>query len=282
MVDGAQVENALLNLAVNARDAMPNGGKLSIETANSRLDEETIDAYRLEAVPGDYVALSVADTGTGMPAEVLKRAFEPFFTTKPVGKGTGLGLSMIYGFVKQSGGFVKIYSEPNQGTMVKLYLPRTKDPVAEAPRGKEAEIGDLRGRECILVVEDDELVRNYVVSRLDGLGYRVLEAEDGKAAVALIEKGLDVDLLFTDVVLPEGLNGRQLADEARRLRPDVKILFTSGYTQETMVHHGKLDPGIALLNKPYRREDLARKIRQILDAPAQPLIDDPLVDQPQD
>jgi PAS domain S-box-containing protein len=267
MVDAAQVENALLNLAVNARDAMSGGGKLSIETANSRLDEDTIAAYRLEAVPGDYVVLSVADTGTGMSAEVLKRAFEPFFTTKPIGKGSGLGLSMVYGFVKQSGGFIKIYSEPKQGTTVKLYLPRAKGADAVEAGARDAEAPAKGGRECILVVEDDELVRSYVVSRLDGLGYRVLEAENGQRALALVGGADKVDLMFTDVILPEGLNGRELADEARRIRPAIRFLFTSGYTQETMIHHGKLDPGIALLNKPYRKEDLARKIREVLDAP---------------
>ena len=267
MVDAAQVENALLNLAVNARDAMPGGGKLSIETANARMDDDTIAAYRLEAIPGDYVALSVADTGTGMPAEVLKRALEPFFTTKPIGKGTGLGLSMVYGFVKQSGGFIKIYSEPDQGTTVKLYLPRAKEADTRTAAGHDAEAPTRGGRECILVVEDDELVRSYVVSRLDGLGYRVLEAENGRRALELLTDGARVDLLFTDVILPEGMNGRELADEARRLKPAMRILFTSGYTQETMIHHGKLDPGIALLNKPYRKEDLARKIREVLDAP---------------
>jgi CheY-like chemotaxis protein len=200
-----------------------------------------------------------------MTADVLKRAFEPFFTTKPIGKGSGLGLSMIYGFVRQSGGFVKIYSEPRQGTTVKLYLPRSRESDGDGARHLEVESPLLRGRECILVVEDDDLVRSYVVNRLAGLDYRVLAAEDGQRALQLLRSGAKVDLLFTDVILPEGLNGRELADEARQIRPSIRVLFTSGYTQETMIHHGKLDPGIALLNKPYRKDELARKIREVLD-----------------
>lgn len=263
LADKSQVENALLNLAINSRDAMSDGGKLTIETANVPLDAEYA-ARNTEVKPGDYVMLAVADTGTGMSPEIVERALEPFFTTKAVGKGSGLGLSMIYGFAKQSGGHLKIYSEVGHGTTVKLYLPRATvvETAAAAPlSGSE----DLRGSETILVVEDDDAVREIAVAHLQGFGYRVLEARDGASAVALLHSPGTIDLLFTDVVMPGEMKGRQLADEGRRLRPDMKVLFTSGYTQNAIVHHGRLEEGIHLLSKPYRRNDLARKVREVLD-----------------
>ncbi len=263
--DKSQVEEALLNLAVNARDAMPEGGKLTIETTNIWLDE-TYAAANEEVRPGPYAMLAISDTGSGMPREVIERAFEPFFTTKEVGKGSGLGLSMVFGFSKQSGGHVKIYSEVGHGTTVKLYLPRSieredakgaDDPkkIAAAPPGR-----------CILLVEDEEDVRTMTQSMLTRLGYDVVAAADGPAALAELDRMKHVDLLFTDVVLPRGMSGRQLAEEAMRRRPGLKVLYTSGYTQNSIVHHGRLDEGVELIGKPYRAADLARKIAAILDA----------------
>jgi len=228
MIDENQLETALLNLAINSRDAMPDAGKLTIETMNSHLDQEYAK-HKTEVTPGQYVMITVSDTGSGMSPEVLKRVFEPFFTTKEVGKGTGLGLSMIYGFVKQSGGHVAIYSEPGEGTSVKLYLPRatsTGAHVTAPPQEKAMPAGS----ETILVVEDDPDVRAYVASALGVLGYTILKAEDGPSALALMKENPDVDLLFTDVVLPGGMNGRELADEIEKLNSDIKVLFTSGYT----------------------------------------------------
>jgi CheY-like chemotaxis protein len=207
--------------------------------------------------------LAVADTGDGMPPEVLARAFEPFFTTRPVGKGTGLGLSMVYGFVKQSGGHIKIYSEEGHGTTIKLYLPRLAD---EGPKvAEQAPAPVVGGHETILVVEDDELVRNYVIAQLNSLGYATLAAGSAAEALALVEGGAKFDLLFTDVIMP-GMNGRQLADALIRRWPSMRVLYTSGYTENAIVHHGRLDPGVALLNKPYRKTDLAQKVREVLAA----------------
>jgi nitrogen-specific signal transduction histidine kinase len=264
LVDPTQLGLALLNLAVNARDAMPNGGKLTLETGNVVLDESYARANP-DAQAGPYVMIAVSDTGTGIPHELRDKVFEPFFTTKDVGKGTGLGLSMVYGFVKQSGGHVKIYSEVGHGTAVKLYLPRTTeqpDELVSVPTTPP-----IGGTETILVVEDDALVRDYVVSQLHGLGYTALAAADAKAALAIAQRAADIDLLFTDVIMPGAMNGRELAQELVLRRPGIKILFTSGYTEDAIVHHGRLDPGVALLNKPYRKTDLARKIREVLDAP---------------
>jgi len=264
VVDPSQLENALLNLAINARDAMPAGGKLTLETANTRLDDAYADAHD-EVRPGQYVMVAVTDTGTGIQPEVLEHAFEPFYTTKEVGKGSGLGLSMVYGFVKQSAGHVKIYSEVGEGTTVKLYLPRATGPdrelAAAEPRAAAQSIGD----ETILVVEDDADVRAFVTAALGILGYRVLKAEDGPAALALLEQVPHLDLLLTDVVLPGGVNGRQVADLARRRFPALKVLYTSGYTDNAVVHHGILDAGAEMLAKPYTREILARKVRGVLD-----------------
>ncbi|GAA4325674.1 PAS domain-containing sensor histidine kinase [Pigmentiphaga soli] len=260
-VDVSQVENALLNLSINARDAMDGAGKLTIELGNAFLD----DAYarqHAEVTPGQYVMLAVTDTGTGMPPEVIAQAFEPFFSTKPEGKGTGLGLSMVYGFVKQSGGHVKIYSEPGHGTTVKLYLPRSmeEESVFE-PLDNQLTVG---GNETILVAEDDPQVCATAVELLTDLGYQVLKAQDAVGALAVIDSGLKIDLLFTDVVMPGPLRSTELARKARERLPDLAVLFTSGYTQNAIVHGGRLDAGVELLGKPYTREDLARKVRHVL------------------
>jgi PAS domain S-box-containing protein len=263
--DRAEVESALLNLVINARDAMPSGGKLVIETANAMLDD-AYAAQNLETAPGDYVMLAVTDTGTGMPPAVLERAFEPFFSTKEVGKGTGLGLSMIYGFAKQSGGHVKIYSEVGVGTTVRLYLPRAAS-VPELASATASGTGSERGgRETILVVEDSDQVRMLVTAQLHDLGYRVIEAANGSDALAVLADGQDIDLLFTDIVMPGGMTGKALADEARRRRPNLRVLFTSGYTENSIVHHGRLERDINFLSKPYRRRDLAETLRRVLDA----------------
>ena len=261
LVDATQLESALLNLCINARDAMPNGGKLTIETANIQLDQAYADSHA-DVQPGQYVLLAVSDTGSGITPEHLARIFEPFFTTKEQGKGTGLGLSMVYGFIKQSRGHVNIYSEPGQGTTVRLYLPRYSGEITPAPgRGTEPHSG---GHETILLVEDDELVRRFARQQLESLGYTVLTAASGREALTVFQDRNDVVLLFTDIVMPGGMSGRDLADAARILRPGLKVLFTSGYSDNAIVHHGRLDAGVQLLTKPYRRADLARKIRDIL------------------
>jgi CheY-like chemotaxis protein len=241
---------------------MPAGGKLILQTGNVMLDA---DHVRLDADvrPGPYVLIAVSDSGDGIPADVRDKVFEPFFTTKGVGEGTGLGLSMVYGFVKQSGGHITLYSEVGHGTTVKLYLPRSADRASDiAPEGAAPVIG---GSETILVVEDDDLVRDHVVAQLRGLGYATWSAGSGGDALALVEAGIPFDLLFTDVALPGGMNGRRLAEEVTRRRPSVKVLYSSGFTENAIVHHGRLDAGVALLAKPYRRADLARKIREMLD-----------------
>ena len=262
--DANQLESALVNLAVNARDAMPEGGKLTIETANAFLDENYVRTLE-DVAAGQYVLVAVTDTGSGMTREVLASAFEPFFTTKDVGHGTGLGLSQVYGFVKQSGGHIKIYSELGQGTTVKLYLPRLVSPEGEA----DGDIGEqalpkAARSEVVLVVEDEEAVRGFTVEMLRELGYGVLEAANGHAALRLIESAPAIQLLFTDVGLPGGMNGRQLADEAIKLRPDLKVLFTSGYTRNAIVHGGRLDAGVALIGKPFTYAALAEKVREVL------------------
>jgi PAS domain S-box-containing protein len=260
-VDPTQVENAVLNLAINARDAMGNAGKLTLEVGNAFLD----DRYALdhaEVSAGQYVMLAVTDTGCGMTPDVLAQAYEPFFSTKPEGKGSGLGLSMVYGFVKQSGGHVKIYSEPGHGTTVKLYLPRSHDKEDLGAVMESTPV--LGGAETILVAEDDEQVRVTVVETLSELGYRVLKANDAGSALAIIESGVPIDLLFTDVVMPGPLCSPELARRARQLIPGIAVLFTSGYTENAIVHGGRLDAGVELLGKPYTREALARKIRHVL------------------
>src|SRR5215216_620952 len=261
-IDPHQLETALLNLAVNARDAMPDGGSLTIETSNAMLDEGYARTHA-EVQPGEYVMVAVSDTGTGMPPEVAARAFEPFFTTKGVGRGTGLGLSMVYGFVKQSSGHVKIYSEEGHGTSVKIYLPRAtglQQTMAEALVSVDIE----GGNETVLVVEDDKLVRRYVMTQIESLGYTTLEATNASEALHFIDQARVIDLLFTDVIMPGIMNGRQLVDEALKRRPGLKTLFTSGYTENAIVHHGRLDSGVLLLAKPYRKSELARMIRLAL------------------
>jgi signal transduction histidine kinase len=262
-VDPAQLENALLNLCLNARDAMPSGGKLTLETANAALDQRYADLHP-DVAPGQYVMLAVSDTGSGIPAEHLARVFEPFFTTKEKGRGTGLGLAMVYGFAKQSAGHVSIYSEPGHGTTVKLYLPRAPGARPQAEQVAVLEPAIRGGAETVLVVEDDAPVRQLACHELRALGYHVLDASCGADALRIVESDEPIDLLFTDVVMPGGMSGRQLADAARQRRPGLRVLYTSGYTENAIVHHGRLDPGVMLLPKPYRRADLARAVRTAL------------------
>jgi PAS domain S-box-containing protein len=262
-VDPNQLENSILNVAINARDAMPGGGKLTIETSNTELDERYAEVNK-DVAPGQYVMIAVSDNGSGMAPEALSKVFEPFYTTKA--EGTGLGLSQVYGFVRQSSGQVKIYSEPGSGTCVRIYLPRLEN--VPAPEVVRVARPDKRGTtgETILVVEDDEDVRTFTVATLNELGYRVLSASDARSALDGLQREPDVDLLFTDVGLPNGVNGRQLADEALRIRPGIKVLFTTGYARNAIVHHGRLDPGVELIVKPYTQPDLARRVRRVLDA----------------
>ncbi len=262
LVDPNQLTTAILNLALNARDAMPDGGTLVLETRNVFLDEGYA-SMNPDVAAGNYVMIAVSDTGTGIPAALIERVFDPFFTTKEVGKGTGLGLSMVFGFVKQSGGHIKIYSEEGHGTSVKIYLLRSTG-VQETAFEAMQNVAVEGGNEKILIVEDDALVRQYVVTQIKSLGYDTLEAANAAEALTLIDGNADIDLLFTDVIMPGGLNGRQLADEAARRRPALKTLFTSGYTENAIVHHGRLDSGVLLLAKPYRKSELARMIRTAL------------------
>jgi PAS domain S-box-containing protein len=262
MVDPNQLITCILNLALNARDAMPDGGKLAVETGNVVLDE-AYAAMHNEVAPGEYVMIAVSDTGSGIAPADLERVFDPFFTTKEVGKGTGLGLSMVFGFVKQTGGHIKIYSEQGHGTTVKIYLPRAtgvSDDIA-APLQPATVEG---GSETVLVVEDDAMVRGYVVTQVQSLGYTTLSAANAAEALELIDKHPEIDLLFTDVIMPGPMNGRLLAIEAVKRLPALKTLYTSGYTENAIVHHGRLDPGVLLLAKPYRKSELARMIRQAL------------------
>jgi PAS domain S-box-containing protein len=262
LVDPGQLSSALLNLAINARDAMPNGGKLTLETNNVTLDANYA-AGNADVQPGNYVLIAVSDTGTGIPEAIRSRVFDPFFSTKEVGKGTGLGLSMVYGFVKQSGGHIKLYSEEGFGTTFKLYLPRA-DVWPEQIAAEPSTSGIEGGNETILVVEDDPLVRAYVNTQLQSLGYKTLSAANGVEALAIVDSGAAFDLLFTDVIMPGRLNGRQLATEMMQRRLSLKVLFTSGYTENAIIHHGRLDSGVLLLAKPYRKQDLARMLRVAL------------------
>ena len=263
LVDPNQLTTAILNLALNARDAMPNGGSLAIETKNIYLDEAYAE-MNAEVTPGSYVMIAVSDTGGGISPKNLERVFDPFFTTKEVGKGTGLGLSMVYGLVKQSNGHIKIYSEEGHGTSVKMYLPRATG--LDAAAGEMPALAPAEGgHELILIVEDDALVRKYVVTQIRGLGYATLEASNAVEALAVIDSNAAIDLLFTDVIMPGPMNGRLLVDEALKRRPALKTLFTSGYTENAIVHHGRLDSGVLLLAKPYRKPELARMIRMALD-----------------
>jgi CheY-like chemotaxis protein len=261
--DPAQLESAILNLAVNARDAMPGGGKLTIETGNAYIDERYAQEYSL--TPGQFVLVAITDCGVGMPSDVLSKAFDPFFTTKGVGKGTGLGLSQVYGFVRQSGGHVKIYSELAVGTVVKIYLPLFHG--AESGRARTEEMvqaGSGNSAETILVVEDDDRVRAISAETLRDLGYTVLEAGSAREAIRLIENGAAPHLLFTDVVMPE-MTGGELASVLQGMNPGLKILFTTGYTRNAIVHNGVLDAGTHLLSKPFNIEELATKVRTLLD-----------------
>ena len=264
-VDPAQLESAVLNLVINARDAMPQGGSVTVEVRNAPL-ERSHATDNVDTKPGECVMVAVTDTGTGMSPEIAARASEPFFTTKGVGKGTGLGLSMVYGFVEQSRGSMKINSEPGHGTTVKLYLPRAAaiPAVDEPPHQRNAA---PHGSETILMVEDDDMVRPHVERQLKDLGYRVISASSGGAALEILRQPAPIDLLFTDVVMPGGMFGPELAAAAVRLRPGLRVLYTSGYTENAAGETGPLDPGIKLLNKPYRRQDLAEMLRTVLDKP---------------
>ncbi|MBV8784361.1 MAG: PAS domain S-box protein [Gammaproteobacteria bacterium] len=266
--DANALESAILNLAVNARDAMPQGGRLTIETMNAYIDDNYAVSHA-EVLPGQYVLISVSDSGVGMDSQTLGRAFEPFFTTKPVGQGTGLGLSQVYGFVKQSGGHIKIYSEVAQGTTVKIYLPRLQRSEKQHEPVPAVAVPEGNANETILVVEDDNSVRIYSVDALRDLGYHVIEAPDGPSALRLLEAGTPVDLLFTDVILPGGMTGAQVASEARKLRPALKVLFTTGYARNAIFHHGRLDKGVQLITKPFSFNDLAAKVRDVLDGMSQ-------------
>jgi len=264
--DAGQLENAIVNLCVNARDAMPDGGELTIETANVHLDEKYAREHG-DVVAGQYAMIAISDNGAGMAPEVAARAFDPFFTTKDVGAGTGLGLSQVHGFVKQSGGHVKIYSELGQGTSVKIYLPRFTGAVTDdVPAGRPAEIPRGSAQEVVLVVEDEARVRELSVAALTELGYRVVDADSAETALRLLEETPEVCLLFTDIVMPE-VNGRKLAEEAVQRYPNLKVLYTTGFTHNAVVHSGVLDHGVHLLQKPFTLEALANKVREVLDAP---------------
>jgi signal transduction histidine kinase/DNA-binding response OmpR family regulator len=281
-VDPNQLENAIINLAVNARDAMPDGGKLTIETANAYLDDNYV-ATNTDATPGQYVVISVTDTGSGMSSEVMARAFEPFFTTKELGQGTGLGLAQVYGFVKQSGGHAKIYSEPGQGTTIRIYLPRLMGETAgEEPSPESATPAPIARRLNILVVEDDAEVRAYTTGLLREMGHEVQEAPEAATGLTVLARHPEIELLFTDVGLPGNMNGRQLADEALRRRPDLKVLYTTGYAKNAIVHGGRLDPGLALVTKPFTRVELEAKLAEIAETMGRPpslllVEDEPLI-----
>jgi PAS domain S-box-containing protein len=266
LIDPNQLENALLNLCINARDAMPEGGQLTIETGNRWLDVRA--ARDRDVPPGQYVTLCVSDTGTGMPPEVIRRAFDPFFTTKPIGMGTGLGLSMIYGFVRQSGGQARIYSEPGQGTMVCLYLPRQFGGTETVEEASDLVGAPSTGQgETVLVVDDEPTVRMLVSDVLEDLGYIAIEVADGAAGLRVLQSDARIDLLITDVGLPGGMNGRQVADAGRALRPGLKVLFITGYAENAVLSHGHLDPGMHVMTKPFAMDALAGRIKELITAP---------------
>ena len=265
LADPSQVDDALVNLAINARDAMPEGGDLMIETANVTLDQRYA-AQHLEVTPGDYVMLAVTDTGVGMSPEVIERATEPFFTTKKAGQGTGLGLSMIYGYARQTGGHLKIESKLGVGTTMRLYLPRSRSAVAEAEADASSNQAVPKGGELILVVDDNAELRGLVIRQLSGLGYKVLAAENGPKALAILESGEPVDLLFSDIGLPDGMTGYVLAEKARQLRPKLKVLLTTGYAKAQQQDDAESSGQAPILSKPYRKRELAEKIRAVLDA----------------
>jgi PAS domain S-box-containing protein len=261
-VDPNQLATAIINLALNARDAMPEGGKLLLETGWADLDENYASLYD-DVRPGRYVMIAVSDSGSGIPAGIIDKVFNPFFTSKGPGKGTGLGLSMVYGFVKQSSGHIRIYSEEGHGTTIRMYLPPGSGALSAS--AEAAAVAIEGGQETILVVEDDRLVRGYVLAQLHSLGYATLEAANGAEALAIVEAGEAFDLLFTDIIMPGSMNGRQLASAVQQARPGKPVLFTSGYTENAIMHHGRLDSGILLLAKPYRKSELARMIRKALE-----------------
>src|SRR5260370_31742226 len=263
LIDPSQLTNAILNLALNARASMPGGGKLIIETSNVVLDD-SYAGMNGDVTAGNYVMIVLTDSGQGIPPGILNNVFEPFFTTKYVGKGSGLGLSMVYGFVKQSNGHIKIYSEEGHGTTVRIYLPQARGDAQPAELASASSFE--RGDETILVVEDDSLVRTFVVGQIQSLGYATLAAVNATEALVVIDSPQQIDLLFTDMIMPGSMNGRQLADKALQRRSSLKILFTSGYSDEAIIHHGHLDAGWLLLAKPYRKSDLARMIRAALAA----------------
>ena len=266
LIDPSQLENAVLNLCINARDAMPDGGKITIETGNRWMDRRAAQERGLE--PGQYISLCVSDTGTGMTPDMVAKVFEPFFTTKPIGMGTGLGLSMIHGFAKQSGGTVSIYSEVGQGTMVCIYLPRHAGPTqAEADGVEPTEAPRAEAGETVLVVDDEPTVRMLVTDVLTDLGYNAIEAGDGAAGLRIVDSGIRIDLLVTDVGLPGGMNGRQVADAARVARPELKVLFITGYAENAVLSHGHLDPGMHVLTKPFAMDALAGRIKELLAGP---------------
>jgi CheY-like chemotaxis protein len=267
LADPNQLENALINLAVNARDAMEDGGRMTIETANAHLDE-AYAAAETEVKPGQYVMIAVSDTGTGMTPEVIAKAFEPFFTTKEAGAGTGLGLSQVFGFVKQSGGHIKIYSERDRGTVLKMYFPRNVAALPEDVGPIEGpEIDPRGGGDLIVVVEDEPAVRQYTVDALRDLGYEALEAPDAQTALRLLDHNPGIRLLLTDVVMP-GMDGRRLSEAALAKHPNLKVLFMTGYTRNAIIHNGTLDAGVNLLTKPFSLARLAAKVREVLDGPA--------------
>jgi nitrogen-specific signal transduction histidine kinase/CheY-like chemotaxis protein len=263
LVDQNQLENAVLNLCINARDAMPDGGRLTVETGNKWLDARAAKERDLD--PGQYVSLCVSDAGVGMPPEVAARAFDPFFTTKPLGEGTGLGLSMVYGFVRQSGGHARIYSELNAGTMVCLYLPRYfGEAEQEAAEVEFADGSNVESGETVLVVDDEPSVRMLVTEVLDELGFTAIEAEDGRIGLQILESGRRIDLLITDVGLPGGINGRQLADAGLVLRPDLKVLFITGYAENAVIGDGHLKRGMRVVTKPFALADLASRVKDVM------------------
>lgn len=265
MVDANQLENALLNLCINARDAMPTGGTITIETANRWLDDRTAREHGLDA--GQYVTICVSDTGTGIEKDLLDRVFDPFFTTKPMGQGTGLGLSMVYGFARQSNGHVRIYSEVGQGTMVCVYLPRHRGEADEGAEPAASVVASAEAGETVLVIDDEPSVRMLIVDALSDMGYACVEAGDGPSGLRLLESRERIDLLITDVGLPGGLNGRQVADAARAARPDLRILFVTGYAENAVLNHGHIEHGMEVLTKPFGVEDLRRRVATLVRSP---------------
>ncbi len=263
-MDSGQVDQIIINIAVNARDAMPQGGKLTIETTNVDLDKNYLSEHGIEGSPGHYVMLAISDTGSGMDKETQEHIFEPFFTTKELGKGTGLGLSTVYGIAKQNNGFIWVYSEPGQGTTFKIYLPKVKEGM-EPEEKERIPVDEPRGSETVLVVEDDDRLRNLARKILELYGYSVLEAENGEDALRVNkEHEGQIDLMLTDVVMPK-MSGKKTAERLQSLRPEIKVIYMSGYTDDAIVHHGVLAPGLNFLEKPFTPEGLARKVREVLD-----------------